>query len=620
MARQSGSAAVRLAVAVVLSAVAVHSQQALSPSDYAAIETGFRAAKGFERDGDLDGAAREYRAILDRYPTAVPRVYHNLGLVHYYRRDYTSAIEAFETGIGLDSTMVASRLLLGVSHLSLEQPDTALPHLKAAHASQPTYASALHLGQAYAANLRYGEAIAAYREALPMAGGEIPNVLHSLGEAYLSLAERIVNEQATAHPESKHTHLAAAKVFESQQVYQVAAIKYLEAAEMDPFNASIFFPLARMLAILGLEVPSDLALERYWSLLPSVPRMAIDRSMLPKEQVAEIGTKVEFEGILRSLPPVDPERLPPLPMVGDEINDELADRLESSGSDVWKAAIAAASSGRFTEALESLDAVRSEGDKWLRDYLKASVHVWLDDYDSAAMAAVADPLALQSLQPVQTLRAEVFRQVSIETFGRLVDGYPASCRARLVKAMNLAAQEKAEAEGEFLAAIEACPLDTQIRIELADYYLWNSQYDEARQACLEELEIHPHSSAAKKRLGRIHVQLREASQALPFLLAAREADPEDADVRTDLGRAFELLQRWDEAVAEYRLALDLDPTLNRVHYVLARLYRQLGEPELAKQQFDVFKRNEDEDRLTRTARIQRLRKREAPGQTGPGRQ
>ena len=82
----------------------------------------------------------------------------------------------------------------------------------------------------------------------------------------------------------------------------MAAIKYLEAAELDPFNASIFFPLARMLAILGLGVPSDLALERYWSLLPEVPRMAIDKSMLPKEQVAEIGTKVEFEGILRSLP------------------------------------------------------------------------------------------------------------------------------------------------------------------------------------------------------------------------------------------------------------------------------------------------------------------------------
>ena len=115
------------------------------------------------------------------------------------------------------------------------------------------------------------------------------------------------------------------------------------------------------------------------------------------------------------------------------------------------------------------------------------------------------------------------------------------------------------------------------------------------------------------------MQLRDAPRALPYLLAATESDPEDADVRTDLGRAYELLQRWDEAVAEYRLALELDPTLNRVHYVLARLYRQLGQADLAKQQFDLFKRNEDEARQTRTARIQRLRKKEAPGQFAPGR-
>ena len=614
-----GIGTLRLAAALLLAAVTVFSQQALQPADYAEIGTRFRAARGFERAGDLDKALLEYRAILDKYPTAVPRVYHNLGLVHYYGRDWESAIEAFETGVDLDATMVASRLFLGVSYLNLERPEKALPHLEAAHELQPTFESALHLGQAYAANLRRQEAIAAYREALPLAGDEAPNVLYSIGQAYLGLAERIVNEQAMSHPESKNTHLAAARVFESQQVYQVAAIKYLEAAELDPFNASIFFPLARMLAILGLGVPSDLALERYWSLLPEVPRMAIDKSMLPKEQVAEIGTKVEFEGILRSLPPVDPENLPPLPMVGREVNEELVRRLERSGSGVWEAVIEAASAGRFEASLESLDGIRAADDAWLRDYLRASLHVWLDDYQSAALLAAGKPLASRPSQPVRILRAEIFRQASIEAFGGLVDEYPASCRARLVRAMNFAAQEKAEAEAEFLAAIEACPLDTQIRIELADYYLWNSQYDEARQACLDELEIHPHSSAAKKRLGRIHVQLRDAPRALPYLLAATESDPEDADVRTDLGRAYELLQRWDEAVAEYRLALELDPTLNRVHYVLARLYRQLGQADLAKQQFDLFKRNEDEARQTRTARIQRLRKKEAPGQFAPGR-
>ena len=177
----------------------------------------------------------------------------------------------------------------------------------------------------------------------------------------------------------------------------------------------------------------------------------------------------------------------------------------------------------------------------------------------------------------------------------------------------------AEAEGEFLAVIEACPFDIQLRIELGDYYLWKSQYSEARQACLDELEIHPHSSAAEKRLGRIHVQPREAEQELLLLHSTIEADPQDAAIRTDLGPAYELLQRWEDALALYHLALELDPTLNRVHYVLARIYFQLGQPELAQEQFRRFKQNEDRARQTRTERIRRLRKKEATEAAVPGR-
>lgn len=603
-----------VALWILLAAGSVPGQaQRLTPADYGEIERRFMDAKRFESAGELARAATEYRGILDRYPTAVPRVYHNLGLVSYYQRRYTDAIAAFERGIDLDKSMAASRLFLGISYLNVERPAQALPHLEAAHRVQPSFESALHLGQAYSANLLHTQAAETLREALPLAGDQVPNVLYSMGQTYLRLAERIVNEQTEANPESKETHLTAARVFESQQVYQVAAIKYLEASQMDAMNASIFFPLARMLAVLGLDVPSGLALERYWSLLPDVPRMPIDRNMLPKEQVAEIGTKVEFEGILRSLPRVEATDLPPLPMVGGEINAALEERLGGAGGHFWQEVLAHATAGEFPETLAALGRVTDPPAEWLREYLTVSAHVWLDDYESASRAAAHESLADSPLQAVQSLRAEVFRQVSIEYFDRLVRNHPDSCRSRLVRAMNLAAQERAEAEGEFLAAIEACPQDTQIRIELADYYLWNSRYEEARQACLDELEIHPHSSAATKRLGRIHVQLRDADRALPYLLRAVESDSEDASLRSDLGRAYELKGRWEDALGEYLLALELDPTLNRVHYVLARIYRQLGKPDLAGEQFERFKANEEQARQTRNERIQRLRKREAPG-------
>ena len=148
--------------------------------------------------------------------------------------------------------MTASRLFLGISYLNIERPREALALLEAAHREQPTLESALQLGQAYMAHFLYEKAIRCFEEALPRAGDQSAGVLYFIGKSYLALAERLVNDQTDTYPNSKDTHFAAAQLFESQQLYEVAAIKYLEAAELDPLNASIFFPLARMLAILGL--------------------------------------------------------------------------------------------------------------------------------------------------------------------------------------------------------------------------------------------------------------------------------------------------------------------------------------------------------------------------------
>jgi tetratricopeptide (TPR) repeat protein len=586
----------------------------LGQENRAFIEKHFRAAKGFEASQELAKAAAEYELILEKYPTALPRVYQNLGLVQYQQRKYEEAIAAFEKGLEFDPEMPGSHLFLGISYLNIESPEKALPHLESAHRSQATTESATALGHGYMVFQRHDQAIRSFKEALSLSGADQPSVRYLIANSYLKLAERIVNEQTEKYPKSKDTHLAAAKLFESQKGYQIAAIKYLEAAELDPANASIFFPLARMLAVLGLDVPSRLALERYWALMPNVPRTPIDKQMLPKEQVAEIGTKVDFEGILRSLPEVARDKLPPLPMLTRDMSDRLEEQLRADKTGKWKAAVTHLSGGRFPEGLQALRDAESEGAptdaRWVRDYLEASTHVWLDDYRKAGEVLERPTIAAQPVQAVRTLRAEVFRQLSIEHFTELVREHPDSCRAHLVKAQNLAAQEKAEAEGEFRAAIDGCPSETQIRVDLADYYLWNSRYEEARQECLQELEINPYSSAAKKRLGRIHVQLREADKALPYLLEVAAGDAGDPDVRTDLGRAYELLQKWDEALSQYQAALRIDPTLNRVHYVLARIYRQLGKKELAQEEFRLFKASEEADRQRRVEQIQRLRQRE----------
>ncbi len=525
----------------------------LSPEDRKFIETHFQIARSAEAAQQYDQAAREYEIILKKFPTLVPHVYQNLGIVYYYRQKYEDAERTFEAGLRIQPDMLGSRFLLGRSYLATQQPEKAQPHLEYVHKRQPTFETALYLGQSYMPLLQYEKAVSYLESAMSLADAQSKATpLHLLGQSYLRMAERIVNSETQAHPDSSHTRLAAAKIFESQDRYQVAAIMLLETAKLDPMNASLFFPLARMLAILGLEDASRLALERYRSLMPSDRQATLDETTLPRSRVAEIGTKVDFEGILRVLPPV---KAPPLPMFSADINSAVSERLARDGGGRWKAVVESLSSGELEQVLKRLDS-----------YKLALVHL-----------------------------------------DRLIADFPDSCPAHLVKGENLASQGKPEAETEFRAAIAACPAETRIRLALADFYLGNAKLDEALAECLKEIELNPYSNEAKVRIGRIYIQQRDAQKGVRFLTQALRADPEDANARVDLARGYELLEQWEKAVEEYNRALRSDPSLNRVHYVLARLYRQLGRNDLAQKENEAYRLNDARQREQQEKRIDALR-------------
>ncbi len=584
----------------------------LSQSDRSFIEGHFLAAKSFEASQRYDQAANEYELILERYPHAVPRVYQNLGLSYYLQRRYEDAVKTFEKGLEMEPGMLGARLLLGRSYLVMEQPENALPHLLQAHRRQPTLEGATYLGQAYSTQADYERAADYYREALALAGkDQQDNIIYLIGKSYLKRNEEIVNLHTRLHPESKDTHLAAAKMFDLRDGYQVAAIKYLEAAELDPMNASIFYPLARMLAILDLDEASQLALDRYHQLAPLLQTASIDEQSLPKQAVAKIGTEVDFAGILHSLPPVTAESAPPVPMLGSDANNALRQVLAGDATGQWNRTVSHLAAGRYREARSVLDSMDGNQHHWLKDYLDAVVSDWLEDYEAAEKAADRPSLKDSPVQFVQMLRAEIYHTLALRHLQRLLAEHPDSCLSDFVRGESLAAQEKREAEEEFKAAIAKCPGKTQIRIALIEHYLANSRFDEALDQCLKELELNPYSSSVKKHIGRIYIQLRDAANGIPVLIEALAADPEDANARMDLGRGYELTEEWEKAVEQYKRALELDPAMNRVHYVLGRIYRQLGEPELAREQYRLFRENESRTHEEHVDRIQRLRKRES---------
>src|SRR5437879_13771393 len=110
--------------------------------------------------------------------------------------------------------------------------------------------------------------------------------------------------------------------------------------------------------------------------------------------------------------------------------------------------------------------------------------------------------------------------------------------------------------------------------------------------------------------------MREAEKGIPYLEEALREDPEDANARADLAQGMEQRGDIDRAIVEYRRALKLDPSLNRIHYILARIYRKKGKPELADREYELFRTNEGTARQMSLERLRKLREAEAH-KTGP---
>jgi tetratricopeptide (TPR) repeat protein len=575
----------------------------LSPDAESFIEDHFTEAKSAEALQQFDKAIEQYELILKRYPDAVPEVYQNLGLVYYLVRRYDDAIRVFERGIRLKPSMVGARLFLGSSYLMKERPQDALPHLQYAHKNQPTAESAQYLGLCLNSLRRYDEANDYYRFALARSPDKA-YFLHLLGNSYLRLSEQVGNALTAHYPDSTYEFLITAKVMDAQQWYQVAAQEYLEAAKRDPMNAALFLPLARSLAILGENKSSGRALARYRELMPMDAK--VEFGDLPQKEIADVGIVVDYEAELAALPKVTRGVQPALPMLPHAANAEMQQRMASAAS-IWKPVVDDLLRSQWQKATDALAAMRPGPNDWLRDYLLATVWLWRDDGEKAETAARRLKPIAEKNPAVEMLRWDIYRQLSYVYFQRLLDEYPQSAWALFLKGRTLSGQGKLQAVEEYRAALAADPRLPEAHIALADIYMSNSKPDEALAECQKELELNPNSSAAKTRIGHIYVQQRDPEKAIPYLEEALKQDLEDANATADLALAMELRGDTERAIVEYQQAIKLDPSLNRIHYVLARLYRKIEKPDLAERENQLFRTNEVTARQQGLERLRQLR-------------
>jgi tetratricopeptide (TPR) repeat protein len=228
------------------------------------------------------------------------------------------------------------------------------------------------------------------------------------------------------------------------------------------------------------------------------------------------------------------------------------------------------------------------------------------DYDRALAsfrdAAARDPLAAPPVEPTEALgrAAAAFREgmvaIAIGHLKVALELTPDRAEAhRMLGRVYLAGDEIEAGREELRTAIRMNPRDERARLALADSLVNMEQYPEAEKTLAETLQALPASGRARYALARLYQRqgrqveaLREFERAVAFkpllglngiyqtmgaMSAARQnfdaavdayekrvdIHPNDADAHQDLGETYARLSRHDEALAEFSVALMLDP-------------------------------------------------------------
>lgn len=85
----------------------------------------------------------------------------------------------------------------------------------------------------------------------------------------------------------------------------------------------------------------------------------------------------------------------------------------------------------------------------------------------------------------------------------------------------------------------------------------------------ERVRQNPQDTAARNRLGLLYIQTERPAEAVPHFQAIVEREPDSAGAWINWGNLLQLLERFDEAKAAQRRAVELDPRMEQVLHTQA---------------------------------------------------
>ena len=266
-----------------------------------------------------------------------------------------------------------------------------------------------------------------------------------------------------------------------------------------------------------------------------------------------------------------------------------------SRADAYQEALASYRAGSYLEALVAVEnALSREQGNASYHLLHAKVLAELRQYGDAEKSLKrAGELRPQWVEPFYEMGMLQFRRENFqEAAGTLAKGVelaPDSIKTRFLLGVSYLQINRDHAALEQFRVVEAAdPRYPAVHHSIGRAYFRQGRDAEAIEHFRTELAHDPDHHAARFLLGKALVRTGRAEEAVAHLLSLQGKEVGQGQLHYYLGAAYRRLGKRAEALEALQKSISLNSNSYESRYLLARLYLDNGQPDLARKQMAAF--------------------------------
>ncbi len=593
------------------------------------LESLVAAAQQAQAAGDYAAAANGLQQAVRIEPT-MPELWANLGLMQQNAGDIPAAMHSLQQANHLNPSLFVPNLFLGIDELRMHKAQEAIPFLtKAEKLNRADSQAPLALGRAWFATGKFSAAARELERATAL-DPKLGDAWFALGIARLNQVEVDARTMSLEAKDSPFAGALYAQSLEKQARFSEAASLYRSLLTSQPqppcLHAELGFALLRHHDLAGAtaEFTAERAAHPECGLaLLGQARMAIDsgNSEMAAKLLQELWSRdhgfvvSHAANLLEGMPsdaaeaagryfsrqstviPTDLRNALLAAFSGSqqtlEENFERHDSALTPSTETVSAGRKTAeeyyAAGEFGMCAQRLDPAVAAGHA---DKLKllAACSFFDGDYERVLSAATA----LEALQPHSPeglyWSIQANERLALKALAQFQQLESDSARSHvLLGDIYIQLERFDDAQAEYGKALSATPADPAAQLGLASAYLSNNKIEKAMETARVALQQSPQDPELNLIMAEAYVVRDQFAEAEPYLLKSLNVKPQMlAHVHALIVKVYAETGRPREAIDQLKMGVSSDESVS-IHYLLARLYRQIGDAKDASLAIDQVK-------------------------------